>query len=105
VGNAAAAGAVLPPDGLIVPVRSYLTRDQNGRQIVANVTEPDSALHPGYVARSVSPSTEGATIQNEGEGAAWLQGRLAQRYFLADWINSFWDGLYGRQTNSTKKQP
>ena len=98
VGNAAASGAVLPPDGLIAPVRSYLTTDRNGRQVVTNVTEPDSPLHPGYVARSVTTSPAGAIIQNDGEAAAWWQGRIAQHVGLADLINDFWRGLYGKQT-------
>jgi hypothetical protein len=105
VGNAAASGAVVPPDGLISPVRSYLRTDQNGRQIVVNVTEHGHGLNPGYVVRYTTPSSEGATIQNEGEGTGWLQGRLAQRTGLADWINDVWRGLYGEQTNKPRKQP
>lgn len=99
VGNAAAAGAVLPPDGLINPVRSYLTTDQNGKPVVVNVTEPEHRLQPGYVVRSVTPSSEGATIQNEGEGASSWQGPDSQRFGLAGWLNDqAWGGLYQRQT-------
>jgi len=79
---------------LINPVRSYLRTDQNGKQIVVNVTEPGHKLHPGYVVRNVTPSDGGATIQNEGEGSAELQGPLAQFFGLADDINSVWRGLY-----------
>ena len=65
---------IVPYGKMISPVRSYLTTDQNGRQIVVNVTEPGHPLHPGYVVRSVSPSDGGPTIQNEGEGVGVFAG-------------------------------
>jgi hypothetical protein len=58
----------------IGPVKSYLTRDQSGMQIVVNVTEPGHPLYPGVVIRYVTESPSGATIWNEGTGRGWLQG-------------------------------
>lgn len=84
---------IVPYGTMINPVRSYLTTDQNGRQIVVNVTEPGHRLHPGYVVRYVTPSDGGATIQNEGEGAGVLQGADSPGW-LRDWINNNWRGLY-----------
>jgi hypothetical protein len=104
MGNTAAAGAVLPPDAPLNPVRSYLTTDQNGKQIVVNVTEPGHMLHPGYVVRHVTSSNEGATIQNEGEGSGFWQGPYSPKP-LRDWINDAWRGLYRKQTDSDKKRP
>jgi hypothetical protein len=85
---------IVPYGKMISPVRSYLTTDQNGRQIVVNVTEPGHPLHPGYVVRYVTPSDGGPTIQNEGEGAGFLQGSLSQLTPLAGLINSAWKDLY-----------
>jgi hypothetical protein len=58
----------------IGPVKSYLTRDQSGMQIVVNVTEPGHPLYPGVVIRYVTESPSGATIWNEGTGRGRLQG-------------------------------
>jgi len=96
MGDAAAAGAILPPDGPVTPVRSYLRTDQNGRQVVVNVSEQGSLLHPGYVARYVTPSAEGSTIHNEGEGSSWLQYPYSP---FAAWLRSNWRGLYRKQTD------
>jgi hypothetical protein len=96
MGEAAASGAVLPPGGPLSPVRSYRRTDQNGKEIVVNVTEPGHLLHPGYVVRYVTPSNEGSTIQNEGEGSGWVQG-LLQRIGLGNPINDVWRGLYQKQ--------
>jgi hypothetical protein len=104
MGNAAAAGAVLPPDAPLNPVRSYLRTDQNGKQIVVNVTEPGHMLHPGYVVRHVTSSNEGSTIQNEGEGSGFWQGPYSPK-LLRDWINDAWRGLYRKQTDSDTKRP
>ncbi len=82
----------LPYGTLINPVRSYLTKDQWGNLIVVNVTQPGHELHPGYVARYVTSSDKGSTIQNEGEGLGGLQGPLAERLGIADWINGVWRG-------------
>jgi hypothetical protein len=78
-----------------------LATDQNGKQIVVNVTELDHLLHPGYVARYVVPSEQGSTIHNEGEGSAILQSFSP----VADWINDVWRGLYGRQEGSAETRP
>jgi hypothetical protein len=70
------------------PVMSYLTRDQTGALMVVNVTRPGHGLRPGIVARYVTGSPAGATIQNEGAGLGWLQ---APGGLLSDTINSVWD--------------
>ncbi len=95
-------GPIIPYGKMINPVRSYLTTDQNGRQIVVNVTEPGHMLHPGYVVRYVTPSDGGPTIQNEGEGSGILQGSFSQRTPLAGLINSAWEGLYRRHLNRSQ---
>jgi hypothetical protein len=83
----------LPYGTLINPVRSYLTKDQWGNPIMVNVTQPGHTLFPGYVARYVTSSDKGSTIQNEGEGLAGLQGPYSQRLGLADLINNYaWRG-------------
>lgn len=55
------------------PVRSYLTRDQTGAEVVVNVTEPGHPLYPGVVIRYVTESSSGPIIRNEGTGRGWLQ--------------------------------
>ncbi len=67
------------------PVNSYLL---NNGSVVVNVTLPGHPLHPGYVARTVS----GNQVNNQGEGAAYLQGPYSP---IADIINGVWNG----QTN------
>lgn len=94
--------SAVPNGKMINPVRSFLTTDQNGQQIVVNVTEPGHMLHPGYVVRYVTPSDGGPTIQNEGEGAGFLQGSHSQRTPLAGWINSQWEGLYRKYLNRSQ---
>jgi len=94
--------SVVPYGKMINPVRSYLTTDQNGRQIVVNVTEPGHMLHPGYVVRYVTPSDGGPTIQNEGEGSGLLQGSFSQRTPLAGLISSAWEGLYRKHLNRSQ---
>jgi RHS repeat-associated protein len=55
------------------PVTSYLTSDLNtGAPIVVNITGPNSAFGPGYVARTV---TDGVA-HTYGEGDAWTQSAL-----------------------------
>ena len=66
-------------------VKSYLTADQDGNRVVMNVTEPGHPLFPGYVARYVTPSGNGSTIQTEGEGLAWPQDPNA---FLPQFIQN-----------------
>lgn len=62
------------------PVKSYLFND-NGVQIVVNVTMPEHPLFPGYVARIV----ENGKINNYGEGSAFLQAfGKASDYFIND---------------------
>ena len=60
--------SVVPYGKMINPVRSYLTTDQNGRQIVVNVTEPGHMLHPGYVVRYVTPSDADHPERRRGLG-------------------------------------
>jgi hypothetical protein len=93
---------IIPYGKMIDPVRSYLTTDQNGRQIVVNVTEPGHMLHPGYVVRYVTPSDGGPTIQNEGEGSGSWQGSLSQRTPPAGWISSAWKDLYRDHLNRSQ---
>src|SRR5262249_40368969 len=82
-----------PYGTLINPVISYLTKDQWGNPMVVNVTQPGHRLSPGYVARYVTSSEKGSTIQNEGEGLGWLQGPWGQRFGIADRINDYaWRG-------------
>jgi hypothetical protein len=95
-------GPTIPFGKMINPVRSYLTTDQNGRQIVVNVTEPGHMLHPGYVVRYVTPSDGGPTIQNEGEGSGLWQGSLSQRTPLAGLISNAWEGLYRKHLNRSQ---
>jgi hypothetical protein len=60
---------------------------------VVNVTQPGHSLFPGFVARHVTSSDKGSTIQNEGEGLADLQGPYAQRLGIADLMNKYaWQG-------------
>ena len=61
-------GPIIPYGKMINPVRSYLTTDQNGRQIVVNVTEPGHMLHPGYVVRYVTPSDADHPERRRGVG-------------------------------------
>jgi hypothetical protein len=61
-------GPIIPYGKMINPVRSYLTTDQNGRQIVVNVTEPGHMLHPGYVVRYVTPSDADHPERRRGLG-------------------------------------
>ena len=58
----------------IGPVRSYVTTDQTGTQVVVNVTEPGHPLYPGIVIRYVTETPAGSVIWNEGTGRGSLQG-------------------------------
>jgi hypothetical protein len=89
----------VPYGTLINPVRSYLTTDQNGNQIVVNVTERNHGLHPGYVVRYVTTSDDGSTIQNEGEGSSFWQGPYSP---FRGGINDVWRGLYQRHLDAAK---
>ena len=71
------------------PVKSYLTKDQNGLPMVVNITQPEHGLDPGVVARYVTESPSGATIQNEGSGLGWLQ-QPGSRF--AGPISEVWQG-------------
>jgi hypothetical protein len=86
-------GTRLPPGSPQNPVMSYLTRDQNGALMVVNVTTPGHGLHPGVVARYVTESPRGATIQNEGSGLAEWQApdRWAAAFGLPDRISNVWN--------------
>ena len=79
----------LPYGAPLNPVKSYLTQDQDGNPVVMNVTEPGHTLYPGYVARYVTPSDEGSTIQNEGEGLGYWQAPERPGW-MRDWINNLW---------------
>jgi hypothetical protein len=72
------------------PVRSYLTTDQTGTQVVVNVTEPGHPLYPGVVIRYVTESPSGPIIRNEGTGLGWLQGPDGPA--RGAFNNQVWDG-------------
>ena len=73
-------------------VRSYLTTDQTGAQVVVNVTEPGHHLSPGVVIRYVTESPSGPIIRNEGTGRGWLQGPSGPS-FVRDGFNDWvWAG-------------
>jgi hypothetical protein len=83
-------GVAPPPDQMSMsPVKSYLTKDQNGLPIVVNVTEPGHPLYPGTVFRYVTTTPSGSTIQNEGSGLGWLQAPGA---YFAGPIGRVWQG-------------
>jgi hypothetical protein len=83
-------GATRSPYGApLNPVKSYVTQDQDGNPVVMNVTEPGHALYPGYIARYVTPSDEGSTIQNEGEGLGYYQAPERPKW-MRDMINNVW---------------
>jgi hypothetical protein len=82
-------GTRFPAGAPLSPVRSYLTTDQDGNPIVVNVTEPGHPLFPGYVARYVTSSSDGSTIQTEGEGLGDLQAPDSPEW-IRDWINNTW---------------
>lgn len=78
------------------PVRSYLTRDQSGAQVVVNVTEPGHPLYPGVVFRYQTDSPTGGVIRNEGIGLGWLQSPHAP-----PWIRSPLNTVWGGQVRET----
>jgi hypothetical protein len=59
------------------PVRSYLTTDQTGAQVVVNATEPGHPLFPGVVIRYVTESPSGPIIRNEGPAAVGCKDQTA----------------------------
>jgi RHS repeat-associated protein len=67
------------------PVKSYVMPDGT----TVNVTLPGHPLHPGYVARVTSQSSDLVTITNYGEGLGVLQSPSS---FVADAINGVWRG-------------
>jgi hypothetical protein len=71
------------------PVKTYLTKDQDGNQMVINVTEPGHPLFPGYVARYIVRTDSGFYIANEGEGSGSYQAPGA---FGEGYINGIWKG-------------
>ena len=79
----------LPYGAPLSPVKSYVTQDQDGNPVVMKVTEPGHPLYPGYVARYVTPSDEGSTIQNEGEGLGYWQAPERPGW-MRDMINNVW---------------
>jgi hypothetical protein len=74
----------------IGPVRSYLTTDQTGAQVVVNVTEPGHPLYPGIVIRYVTESPAGSVIRNEGTGRGVLQG--PEGLLRGGFNNQVWEG-------------
>lgn len=72
-------------------VRSYLTRDQTGAQVVVNVTEPGHPLYPGVVFRYQTDSPAGGVIRNEGIGLGWQQSPNAPSW-IRNPINTVWEG-------------
>jgi hypothetical protein len=87
------------PGAPLNPVTSYLTTDQYGNQLVVNVTESGHSLFPGYVARYITPSPEGSTIQNEGEGTGPLQAPTSP---FANTINNVWQTQSQQIINKAK---
>ena len=95
-------GATRLPSGTPVnPVASYLTKDQDGNQLVVNVTLPGHALFPGYVARRVTSSNAGSIIQNEGEGLSPWQAPGSP---IADQINNAWKGQSQSITDAVRRK-
>jgi hypothetical protein len=87
------------------PVKSYLTKDQNGVPMIVNVTQPGHPLYPGVVIRYEAASPSGPTIQNEGTGVSGLQKPtwwLLQRSndFLTDHV---WRGQSEDIINESKR--
>lgn len=72
-------------------VRSYLTTDQTGAQMVVNVTEPGHPLYPGVVFRYQTDSPAGGRVRNEGIGLGWLQSPNAPPW-IRNPINTVWAG-------------
>jgi hypothetical protein len=71
------------------PVKSY-SMNTAGGPVVVNVTLPGHPLFPGYVARTVNPSSVGNIVNNFGEGVGWKQGPYSP---IAGPINNVWYGL------------
>ncbi|GKS92852.1 RHS repeat-associated core domain-containing protein [Acidovorax sp. SUPP2539] len=81
------------------PVNSYLMTF-NGAPVVVNVTTPSHPLHPGYVARTVTPSSVGNVVNNFGEGIGWAQNpNLPGSDAL---INDIWYGLTRQAVDACK---
>lgn len=74
-------------------VISYVTRDQDGRLVMVNVTRPRHGLAPGIVARYVTSGRSGSTIQNEGAGLSMWQApdSWAGAFGLPNRISNVWD--------------
>jgi hypothetical protein len=86
-------GTRLPAGTPQNPVTFYLTRDQTGALMVVNVTKPGHGLHSGIVARYVTESPRGATIQNEGAGLARWQAPTGwpALFGIPDNISNVWN--------------
>jgi hypothetical protein len=89
------APAAIFPDN---PVTSYLTTDLNtGLPLVVNITGPNSAFNPGYVAREVVNGV--ANTYGEGD-SPWQSPRLS-----GQWWQNFWDQrVWGQQMENLIKQ-
>ncbi len=73
------------------PVSSYLTTDLNtGLPLVVNITGPNSAFNPGYVAREVVDGI----AHSYGEGLNAWQSPAASAQWLQDLANEY---VWGRQ--------
>jgi hypothetical protein len=86
----------LPYGSPMNPVKSYLSKDDNGNPIVVNVTEPGHGLEPGYVVHYIADSPEGPRIQTEGEGLSVLQGSHSPE-FLRELLSTGTWGPYQRR--------
>lgn len=80
------------------PVISYLTTDLNsGLPLVVNITGPNSAFNPGYVAREVVDGV----AHSYGEGLNPWQSPAASAQWLQDLANEY---VWGRQMSTLIKQ-
>jgi RHS repeat-associated protein len=66
------------------PVKSYITKDQNGNTVVVNVTQSGHPLHSGYVIRTV----ENGVVHNYGEGVGFPQSDFTG--VIGDKIDEQW---------------
>ena len=72
-------------------VTSYLTSDLNtGAPLVVNLTDPDSAFHPGYVARTVT----NGVAHSYGEGLDPWQSPTVTAQWFQNLANEY---VWGRQ--------
>lgn len=98
--NGTSNNAVVPFVAPSNPVTSYLTTDTNtGAPLVVNVTGPNSAFGPGYVARTVT----NGVAHTYGEGEAFIQGDQGMSGYNPLMALGNWAGnqlVWGSQMNS-----